>query len=81
MILYQLIPNVLTEFHNFDKETTTVQSVIVYHNAETPPPGLNINLDENNHIIYKYDIRRIVLRLNSFIYQTFQNIIIMNYII
>ena len=38
MILYQLVPNVLTEFHNFEKETTTVESVIVYHNAEMPPP-------------------------------------------
>ena len=36
--LYHLIPNVLTEFHNFDKETTRVQSVIEYHNAELPPP-------------------------------------------
>ena len=38
MILYHLVPNVLTEFHNFDKETTRVQSVIEYHNTELPPP-------------------------------------------
>ena len=41
MILYQLVPNVLTEFHNFDKET----SVIEYHNAELPPPWLSCTND------------------------------------
>ena len=45
MILYHLVPNVLTEFHNFDKETTRVQIVIQYHNAELPPPWLSCTND------------------------------------
>ena len=44
MILYQLVPNVLTEFHNFDKGTTTVLSVIMYHNAETTPPPARLEI-------------------------------------